>query len=269
MEVHKLLLNLIDDPIDPMRTQVDEDALLELGRSMKEVGQIQPITVRKNGDRYEVIAGHRRTMASKMVGLEYIDAIISEVDSEQGEVIKMHENLCREDVNPVDQAFFMAGIMDKLGYSVSQFAQMVKRSENWVNQRLELCHYEPYILEAIKNGKLSMAAARWLQLIDDDLVRHMYCDYAVRGGLTAGMAQAWYSSWKSGVRPPSSIDEIVPFEQGNSEPVVFKVTCPICRVAEDPAAMALVYAHQECVDALAAMAAVAPQREESMQEAQA
>lgn len=268
MEVQKILVNLLDDPIDPMRTQVDEDALLELGRSMREVGQIQPITVRKTGDRYEVIAGHRRTMASKMVGLEYIDAIVSDVDEEKGEVIKMHENLCREDVNPVDQAFFMAGIMDKLGYSVSQFAQMVKRSEQWVNQRLEMCNYQEYILAAIKSGKLSMAAARWLQLIEDDVVRRMYTDVAVRGGLTAGMAQAWYSSWKSGVRPPASADEIPPFEQGIHEPVVFKVTCPICRVAEDPAAMALVYAHQECVDALAAMAASAPQREESAQEEQ-
>jgi ParB family chromosome partitioning protein len=88
-------IDAIDDPVDAMRVTMDNDQLVELAQSIRSVGLIEPIIVKQNGDRYEVVAGHRRLKAASMAGLITIKSIVRSGSDEEMEVIKVHENFCR------------------------------------------------------------------------------------------------------------------------------------------------------------------------------
>jgi ParB/RepB/Spo0J family partition protein len=121
---------------DPMKLQ-------ELADSIKEVGLIQPITVRPHSflskdPTYELVAGERRWRAAKIAGLTEISAIVRELDDMQVLKIWMMENLQREDVHPLDEADGYARLLEKAGYDVEQIAQELDKSASYVYQRLKL-----------------------------------------------------------------------------------------------------------------------------------
>lgn len=270
--IQRIPTHLIDDPSQPMRTQVDEEALIQLGHSIRDHGQIQPAVVRvvprcavchefeashgnadhiyREQQRYEVIAGHRRLMACKMFNISTLDCVVKDVNSQDLEVVKMHENLMREDVNPVDQAFYVRNTIAALKLTKSDFAQMTNHSPEWVQSRLDLCEYDEPIRIAIQDGYMSLGSAKWLMMIEDPKVRLMYTDYAVRGGLSVSMANAWYRSWLANKVPMlyDEAREVTDYESGQKSE--FKVQCPACGCYELPENMQLVYIHDECERAL-------------------
>src|SRR3990167_7649355 len=105
--IQKISVDLIDDPIIAMRSGIDEAYIDELCRSIKEHGLINPISVKRVGDRYEVIAGHQRLLATRRVGIIFLDCIVRDIDMDESLIITAHENLVRQDVNPVDEAAFL------------------------------------------------------------------------------------------------------------------------------------------------------------------
>lgn len=270
--IQKIPTHLIDSPLQPMRSQMDQDGLISLGQSIRDHGQIQPIVVRvvmrcsvchefeavhdptdhsyQEQKRYEVIAGHRRLLACKMADIATLDCIVRDVSSQDLEVVKMHENLMREDVNPVDQAFYVRNTIAALKLSKSDFAQMTNHSPEWVQSRLDLCEYDEPIRIAIQDGRMSLGAAKWLMMIEDPKVRLMYTDYAVRGGLSVSMANAWYRSWLANKTPMSYNEAANISDYEPSQKSEFKVECPACGCYELPENMQLVYIHGECERAL-------------------
>jgi ParB family chromosome partitioning protein len=111
-QMQNIGIDVIDDPHAPVRTAMDEEKLVELANSIKLHGLIQPITVRKVGPRYEVIAGHRRLKACRRAGVALVPSIVREVNDAKADELRMAENLYREDVNPVDEARYIRRMID-------------------------------------------------------------------------------------------------------------------------------------------------------------
>ncbi|NCB05080.1 MAG: ParB/RepB/Spo0J family partition protein, partial [Clostridia bacterium] len=97
------LRDIEPNPHQP-RTYFDDGALAELSESIRQNGVITPITVRKTGETYQIIAGERRWRASRLAGLEEIPAVVLEVDEQTGYLLALIENLQREDLNPMEEA---------------------------------------------------------------------------------------------------------------------------------------------------------------------
>ena len=95
-------LDRIKDPERPMRADLTPESVDELVFSIRDVGIIQPLVVSASGDNYEVIAGHRRLLAASVAGLTEAPCIIVDTKGLDREVMKMHENIAREDINPID-----------------------------------------------------------------------------------------------------------------------------------------------------------------------
>ncbi len=242
-------LDLIDDPSAPMREHMDETKLAELAASIKTHGLIQPITLRRVGDRYEVVAGHRRFKAAKLAGLAGISAVVRELEGNEADELKMHENLFREDVNPVDEARFIVHMIEQYELSPKDLAARTGKSEAYLKARYDLLGYPPYLVSAVAEEKISLTAAQWLSRIEDEAVLKEYTRFASLGGITAKRAEAWYQSWKLGRLPREASTYVVPPEGERSEPVKLEDICAICQHRDEIENMEMGYHHAACADA--------------------
>lgn len=183
--------NLIDDPEHAMRSDMSRESIEDLVASIKQVGIIEPLVVRKIKDRYEIIAGHRRITAAEAAGLEVVPCHVVDATQEQVETMKIHENLYRVDVNPADEAEHYARLIKTMHLSPTQICRMTNRSETYVRDRLQILDYEPALREAVREGKLKMAVAKELSRIKDAPKQREMMGYAIGHGITGAVARKW------------------------------------------------------------------------------
>jgi len=246
LEVQKINIALIDEPQNPMRTDAYDEDIKELAESIKLYGLLQPITLKKNGDRYEVVAGHRRLLAHKYLGLSFIDAIVRDLDDKVSDILKVEENLRRKDVNPVDEAIFIAGFMDRNNLSVKDASALLNRSEQFVQSRLDLLHYPDYLLSYIRDGKISLGAAQYLALIQPEYLRRDYCRIASIRGLSINMAKDWLNQSRFN-QLPANPDDYRPSESLTSfTPQVSKYECLFCHKLDEVVNLYNGWYHLEC-----------------------
>lgn len=161
--------------IEPRRDQprktFDREALETLADSIAAYGVLQPIIVRENEDikgTYEIIAGERRWRASKMAGLTEIPAIVFDGDELKAAQVALIENIQREDLNPVEEAFGYGALIEKFGLTQDQVAKQVGKSRSAVANMLRLLDLPSEVLEMLKDGTISAGHARALLAIDDE-----------------------------------------------------------------------------------------------------
>lgn len=246
-EIREIPLDQIDDPQVAMRSDIHDDGIEELASSIKSVGLIQPILVRPRGDRFEVIAGHRRTTAARLAGKILIPAIVRNSNESETTTLKLHENLLRRDVNPVDEAIFLSRVMKEQKLTIKEICEITRRSESYILSRVEILDYPDYLIEALGEEQISLGSAHWLNKITDDKIRRSYTGYAINGGISVKRAMAWQQSWQLGQNYSNPLDiEEADSESGEPRPV-HKEECVICRDHDIPNAMMLYYAHMDCV----------------------
>ena len=156
-------INLIDaNPFQPRKSFSDEN-LQELANTIKVHGLIQPIVVRKVGDRYQIISGERRTRASKLAGFSTIKAQIYEnLDDKTMAEWALIENIQRVDLNPVEIAKSYQQLIDDHGYTHEDLSKIVGKSRSAITNSLRLLKLPENVLLWISEGKISGGAARAL-----------------------------------------------------------------------------------------------------------
>lgn len=156
-------VNLVDpNPFQP-RKSFNDDELLELAETIEKHGLIQPIAVRKVGDRYQIISGERRTRATKLAGLATIKAQVYENldDKIMGEWALI-ENIQRVDLNPVEVAQSYQQLIELHGYTHDDLAKTVGKSRSAITNALRLLKLPAQVLAWIQEGKIASGAARAL-----------------------------------------------------------------------------------------------------------
>lgn len=181
----------IKDPERPVRTNLTPESVDDLVFSIKEVGIIQPLTVCKSGEGYEIIAGHRRLLAAEICKLVEVPCIVVDIKDFDKEILKMHENIGRADINPIDWANHIGYLKQQYNLSSAKLAEKIGFSESWVSEHLEILNYPPEVLQAIREGTLAFSAARELAKIKNPIKRQVYVRAAVKGGVTPTMAVRW------------------------------------------------------------------------------
>ena len=144
------------------RQDFDPLALEELAQSIRENGVITPITLRKTGDTYQIIAGERRWRASRLAGLHEIPAIVLDVDEDAAYALALIENLQREDLNPMEEAEGYRRLTQELGLTQEQAAQRVGRSRPAVANALRLLTLPRSVASLLWDKQLSAGHARAL-----------------------------------------------------------------------------------------------------------
>ncbi|MBI5466900.1 MAG: ParB/RepB/Spo0J family partition protein, partial [Candidatus Kerfeldbacteria bacterium] len=184
-------------PEIPVRSAVDENSLLELAESIRAMGLIQPLTVKQVGDRYEIIAGHRRYMACKIVQVQMIACQVVTDTEINLDLIKLDENTKREQLSYIDEAEWIRRLQDQLKLNNRELATLVNHSERWVQSRLDMLTFPKDILDAITTKGMSLAVGSQLALITDDEERRRLTHFALEDGVSANTARYWVQQWRT------------------------------------------------------------------------
>jgi ParB family chromosome partitioning protein len=215
--VQYIFADRIDDPQNAMRSDMDRDSLWELSDDIKKNGLINPITIRPKGDRFEVVAGHRRLNACKMSGKVRIPCIVRDVSEEALFSIMASENLKREDVNPVDEAEFILKIQISTKKNLEEIAAMVGRGRQYVEDRLVVANMPDYLKQYLKSGQIKLGSALALMQIEEEPLRQTWVELAVRDGISVRVAEYWLYQWRRNQLPGGSADTTPPSDTPASE----------------------------------------------------
>ncbi|WP_417887267.1 ParB/RepB/Spo0J family partition protein [Zunongwangia sp.] len=161
------LSSIEENPFQP-RTNFNEESLQELGSSIKELGVIQPITVRKlDFNKYQLVSGERRYRASKLIGLSTIPSYIRIANDQESLEMALVENIQRQDLDPIEIALSYERLIDEIKLTQEQLSDRVGKNRSTIANYLRLLKLDPIIQTGMRDGFLSMGHGRALINIDD------------------------------------------------------------------------------------------------------
>lgn len=166
-KVLEIDINKITPNKDQPRTVFNENSLNELADSIKEVGILQPIAVKKKSDYYEIIAGERRWRAARLAGLKTVPAIVMDLEGLKALEAALIENIQREDLNPIEEALTYCRFHDEFNLNQEEIAKKVGKSRPAVANAMRLLNLDKRVQVFVKEWKLSNGHARALLAIDD------------------------------------------------------------------------------------------------------
>ncbi|MBL8721074.1 MAG: ParB/RepB/Spo0J family partition protein [Myxococcales bacterium] len=195
--------------ITPMKGQprqhFDEPALEELTQSIREVGLIEPLVVRKvpgtaapGMDRYELIAGERRWRASQRAGLKDVIVVVKDVSPVAAFELAMIENVQREDLNPIELAEALQRLVKEHGYTQERLAERLGKDRTTIANALRLLRLPVNVRERVIKGELTEGHARALLSIPDEAEMARVAEKVVRGRLSVRQAEQLAKAAKGG-----------------------------------------------------------------------
>ncbi|SDG58362.1 chromosome partitioning protein, ParB family [Selenomonas sp. WCT3] len=173
------------------RQEFDESALDTLKESVKRIGILEPLLVRKlPGTGYELIAGERRLRAAKLAGLKTVPAMIREYNDAEVSEIALIENIQREDLNAIEEAKAYNRLMKEFGMTQDDMAKKIGRSRSHIANFLRLLKLEPQVQDYVANGALSMGQAKPLLSIENQKLQREAAEYIQAEDLSARQCEA-------------------------------------------------------------------------------
>jgi len=281
-EVIDIPIGEITFPETELRKQVSFEGLEELAHSIRTVGLLNPIVVRRVGERWELVAGWRRLKACEIIGLASVPCRVAPSSEELADLQRIHENVFREDVNPVDEGEFFRTLLKKYNWNISQLSLNVKKSPTYVSDRVNIIDADDDIKDAMRDGKIGISIARELMRIDDPPSRKRLLWYAVNSGATLETVRRWRVDYETSrgreqalqqagktllpeeqatadLGPPKLKDALYP-EMEIQESVKEFRTCFGCGVKTDIDSVFVMFLCSGCKDTI--IKAMAPQKEE-------
>ena len=165
------LKQIITNPFQP-RTNFSDENITELAESIKNLGIIQPITVRKvEDDKFQLIAGERRLRASKKVGLKTIPSFIKNSNDDEMLEIALVENIQRKDLDPIEIGLSLKRLIEELSLTQDQLSKKLGKKRSTISNYVRLLKLDPIIQTGIRDGFLSMGHGRSIINIEDKIIQ--------------------------------------------------------------------------------------------------
>ena len=199
-----LVGNIVEIPIEDIypnanqpRTHFDEKALQELAESIKVLGIIQPITVRKDGAKFEIISGERRYRASKMAGLKEIPAYVRLVKDQELLEMALVENIQREDLDAIEVALTYQRLLEEIGLTQEALSQRVGKERSTITNSIRLLKLNPDVQQAIRNGDISAGHGRAILSLENPEDQQVLFKQIVNNRLSVRQAEEAAKHFKS------------------------------------------------------------------------
>lgn len=158
---------LVEPKVGQPRKNFDAEELQNLALSIAQYGIIQPITVRKVGDMYRIIAGERRWRAARMAGLSEIPVVIMDADEQKSAEMALVENIQRENLNPIEEAEAIEALMDEFGLTQDEASKRIGRSRSSVANLLRLLDLPDSVRGYVSSGALSAGHAKAILALEN------------------------------------------------------------------------------------------------------
>ncbi len=201
------------NPAQPRRI-FQEEALTELADSIRQHGILQPLSVRRVGTSYELIAGERRLRAAQQAGLTEIPCIVMSMDEKESGVAAMIENLLRQDLDFVEEAAGIARLMEVWSMSQEQAARLLGKSQSAVANKLRNLRHSPQVLDALRKEGLTERHARALLKLPTEQEKMMALAEIARKGMSVAEAERYIEQRLAGKPEKSSRVNVASFLNG-------------------------------------------------------
>ena len=178
------------NPSQP-RSHFEPNALAELSESIRSHGILQPLSVRRVGTSYELIAGERRLRAGQMAGLTEIPCIIMSMDDRESALVALVENLQRQDLDFVEEAQGISRLISQEKISQEQAARLLGKSQSAVANKLRLLRHSPPVLHALREGGLTERHARALLRLEGEGEKLAAISVILRGGYSVARTEQY------------------------------------------------------------------------------
>ncbi|NIK92732.1 ParB/RepB/Spo0J family partition protein [Mangrovimonas sp. CR14] len=207
----ELDMNAIDlNPFQP-RTNFNEESLKELASSIRELGVIQPITVRKlDFNKYQLVSGERRFRASKLLGLESIPAYIRIANDQESLEMALVENIQRQDLDPIEIALSYQRLIDEINLTQEQMSDRVGKKRSTIANYLRLLKLDPIIQTGMRDGFISMGHGRALINIEDQTDQLDLYEKIITKKLSVRETEALVRNFHSDTPEKDPIDKEIP-----------------------------------------------------------
>ena len=192
--------NIRPNPAQP-RKFFRREALDELTESIRSHGVLQPLSVRRVGTNYELIAGERRLRAAVAAGLSDVPCILMCMDDQESGMAAMVENLQRQDLHYLEEAWGISHLMSGFGMSQEQAARVLGKSQSAVANKLRLLRHSPQVLEALREGELTERHARALLKLSDEGQKLAAIRMIRKQDMTVARAEKYIESLLTGEKP--------------------------------------------------------------------
>lgn len=171
-----------------------EEALTELSESIRRHGILQPLSVRRVGNRYELIAGERRLRAAVLAGLSEIPCIVMNMDDKESGMTALVENLQRQDLDYIELAQGISRMMQDFSMSQEQAAQLLGKSQSAVANKLRLLRHSPQVLERLRETGLTERHARALLKLPSEPEKLQALEIISRLGMSVAKTEQYIDS---------------------------------------------------------------------------
>ncbi len=178
------------NPAQP-RKVFREDALRELSDSIRQHGILQPLSVRRMGNSYELIAGERRLRAARLAGLTEIPCIVMSMDEKESGLAAMIENLQRQDLDFIEEARGIAWLMEHWSMSQDQAAKLLGKSQSAIANKLRLLRHSEQVITAIREGGLTERHARALLRLPSEQEKLQVISTVVQLGMSVARTERY------------------------------------------------------------------------------
>ncbi|HYP25595.1 MAG TPA: ParB/RepB/Spo0J family partition protein [Blastocatellia bacterium] len=214
------LTDLDIDQIDPAEQQprhiFRDDKLEELAQSIRVNGIIQPIVVRRRGERFEIIAGERRWRAAQRAGLQRVPSIIKDISDDNALEISLIENIQREELNPIEEAQAYKNIVERLGITQDEVARRVGKDRTSITNSLRLLRLPIEIQQLVEDESISMGHARALLSLDSTDEQIALASQIVNGSLSVRETERLVKKTRNRKeQAPGSVSNIAEIERPN------------------------------------------------------
>jgi ParB family chromosome partitioning protein len=192
------------NPFQP-RTNFNEETLQELAKSIKELGVIQPITVRKlDFNKYQLISGERRLRASKLIGLKSIPAYIRLANDNESLVMALVENIQRHDLDPIEVAISYQRLIEEINLTQEELSERVGKKRSTITNYLRLLKLDPIIQTGMRDGFISMGHGRALINIENQDVQSDIYHKVVTQNLSVRETEALVKNYQDSLKPKTA-----------------------------------------------------------------
>jgi len=203
-------LETIDvNPYQP-RTYFDEEALRELASSIKELGVIQPITVRKVGESFQLVSGERRFRASKLIGNKTIPAYIRIANDQEMLEMALVENIQRKNLDPIEVALSYQRLIDEIQLTQEELSTRVGKKRSTVANYLRLLKLDPILQTGMRDGFISMGHGRALINVENSEDQLDIYEKILREKLSVRQTEELVKNLKAGETPTKVTKKVLP-----------------------------------------------------------
>jgi len=197
LQVKEISLDTITLRDDFLRLEFSGEKYQELVNSVRQLGVLSPLVALDTSDGLILVSGYRRFQAAKDVALPTVPCICLKAGIDDAEILRLHENLYREDITPLQEAVSFLRLERTYHFTREKIAKLIGKSKAYITQRIQILDWADDLQQALSSNSINYSIARELSVITDQTERTRLLNICIQSGATVRTVLSWVQEWRA------------------------------------------------------------------------